>query len=274
MPQQPEVVRSPPSFNSQSSSEQSFSSQSSFEEGFSSEGEGSRSKQAGGDFQTIFGEFRPGQTFATLQSLGGKPPRKSSTNPQSTSIPTSPQTINQQRFEQNQIVEQPQRFRQPQGFEQNQRFEPAQIFEQPRTTAQPQRFEQPRTSVQPQRFEQPRTAQAQNFAQNQRFSPQQPSRSVQRFTPQLQNSEGVQRFEQRRQNNLNQFEQNKLNLASSSNLAATSNLGQNSFQPQQPVRQSGFQQVASKILFHSKTVTVKSVGNNCWEFFLAILFRC
>ena len=268
VPQQPEGVRSPPSFNSPSSSEQSFSSQSSFEEGFSSEGEGgSRSKQAGGDFQTIFGEFRPGQTFATLQSVGGKPPpRGSSINPQSSRIPPTPQTINQQRFEQNQIVEQPQRFRQPQRFEQNQRFEPAQIFEQPRTTAQPQRFEQPRTSVQPQRFEQPRTAQAQNFAQNQRFSPQQPSRSVQRFTPQLQNSEGVQRFEQRRQNNLNQFEQNKLNLASSSNLAATSNLGQNSFEPQQPVRQSSFQQVATKILLHSKTVTVKFIENNCWMF--------
>ena len=260
VPQQPEGVRSPPSFNSPSSSEQSFSSQSSFEEGFSSEGEGgSRSKQAGGDFQTIFGEFRPGQTFATLQSVGGKPPpRGSSINPQSSRIPPTPQTINQQRFEQNQIVEQPQRFRQPQRFEQNQRFEPAQRFEQPRTTAQPQRFEQPRTSVQPQRFEQPRTGQAQNFAQNPRFSPQQPSRSqrpgsVQRFTSQLQNSEGVQRFEQRQQNNLNQFEQNKLNLGSSSNPAVPSNLRQNSFQPaplpQQPVRQSGFQQQV-----HSKTV--------------------
>merc|ERR1712203_111888 len=118
-------------------------------------------------------------------------------------------------------------------------------------TIEPQRFEQPRTSVQPQRFEQPRAAQVQNFAQNQRFSPPQPSRSqrpgsVQRFTPQLQNSEGVQRFEQRQQNNLNQFEQNKLNLGSSSNPAVPSNLRQNSFQPaplpQQPVRQSGFQQ--------------------------------
>merc|ERR550517_1739319 len=237
VPQQPEGVRSPPSFNSPSSSEQSFSSQPSFEEGFSSEGEGgSGSKQAGGDFQTIFGEFRPGQTFATLQSVGGKPPpRGSSINPQSSRIPPNPQTINQQRFEQNQIVEQPQRFRQPQRFEQN------------------QRFEQPRTSVQPQRFEQPRTAQAQNFAQNQRFSPQQPSRSVQRFTPQLQNSEGVQRFEQRRQNNLNQFEQNKLNLASSSNLAATSNWGQNSFEPQQPVRQSSFQQDAFESFFSGST---------------------
>merc|ERR550517_1814274 len=267
VPQQPEGVRSPPSFNSPSSSEQSFSSQSSFEEGFSSEGEGgSRSKQAGGDFQTIFGEFRPGQTFATLQSVGGKPPpRGSSINPQSSRIPPTPQTINQQRFEQNQIVEQPQRFRQPQRFEQNQRFEPAQIFEQPRTTAQPQRFEQPRTTAQPQRFEQPRTsvqpqrfvqprtAQAQNFAQNQRFSPQQPSRSVQRFTPQLQNSEGEQRFVQRQQNNLNQFEQNKLNLASSSNLAATSNLGQNSFEPQQPVRQSSFQQDAFESFFSGST---------------------
>merc|ERR1712183_1176103 len=164
---------------------------------------------------------------------------------------------NQQRFEQNQIVEQPQRFRQPQ------RFEPAQIFEQPRTTAQPQRFEQPRTSMQPQRFEQPRISQAQNFAQNQRFSPQQPSRSqqpgsVQRFTPQLQNSEGVQRFEQSQQSNLNQFEENKLNLASSSsNPAANSNLRQNSFQPppvpQQPVRPSGFQQDTFDSFFSGST---------------------
>merc|ERR550517_743022 len=266
VPQQPEGVRSPPSFNSPSSSEQSFSSQSSFEEGFSSEGEGgSRSKQAGGDFQTIFGEFRPGQTFATLQSVGGKPPpRGSSINPQSSRIPPTPQTINQQRFEQNQIVEQPQRFRQPQRFEQNKRFEPAQIFEQPRTTAQPQRFEQPRTSVQPQRFEQPRRAQAQNFAQNQRFSAQQPSRSqqpgsVQRFTPQLQNSEGVQRFEQRQQqSNLNQFEENKLKVASSNpESAATLNLRQNSFQPppvpQQPVRQSGFQQDTFDSFFSGST---------------------
>merc|ERR550517_532182 len=265
VPQQPEGVRSPPSFNSPSSSEQSFSSQSSFEEGFSSEGEGGLwSKQAGGDFQTIFGEFRPVQTFATLQSVGGKPPRGSSINPQSSRIPPTPQTINQQRFEQNQIVEQPQRFRQPQRFEQNQRFEPAQIFEQPRTTAQPQRFEQPRTSVQPQRFEQPRISQAQNFAQNQRFSAQQPSRSqqpgsVQRFTPQLQNSEGVQRFEQRQQqSNLNQFEENKLKVASSNpESAATLNLRQNSFQPppvpQQPVRQSGFQQDTFDSFFSGST---------------------
>merc|ERR1719458_1994256 len=254
VPQQPEGVRSRPSFNSQSSSaEQSFSSQ------LSSEAEeGSRSKKPG-DFQTIFGEFRPGQTFATLQSLDGNPRGRSNIGPQSSRIPPTPipQTINQQRFEQNQIVEQPQRFRQPQRFEQTQRFDQPrttaqpQRFEQPRTSVQPQRFEQPRTAVQPQRFEQPRTAQVQNFAQNQRFSPQQPSRSqrpgsVQRFTPQLQNSEGVQRFEQRQQNNLNQCEQNKLNLGSSSNPAVPSNLRQNSFQPaplpQQPVRQSGFQQ--------------------------------
>merc|ERR550532_3041854 len=222
VPQQLEGVRSRPSFNSQSSSaEQSFSSQ------LSSEAEeGSRSKKPG-DFQTIFGEFRPGQTFATLQSLDGNPRGGSNIGPQSSRIPPTPipQTINQQRFEQNQIVEQPQRFRQPQRFEQNQRFE------QPRTTAQPQRFEQPRTSVQPQRFEQPRTGQVQNFAQNPRFSPQQPSRSqrpgsVQRFTPQLQNSEGVQRFEQRQQNNLNQFEENNLNLGS---ISSNSNLRQNSF---------------------------------------------
>ena len=259
VPQQPEGVRSRPSFNSQSSSaEQSFSSQ------LSSEAEeGSRSKKPG-DFQTIFGEFRPGQTFATLQSLDGNPRGGSNIGPQSSRIPPTPipQTINQQRFEQNQIVEQPQRFRQPQRFEQTQRFD------QPRTTAQPQRFEQPRTSVQPQRFEQPRTGQAQNFAQNPRFSPQQPSRSqrpgsVQRFIPQLQNSEGVQRFEQRQQENLNQFEENRLNLGSSN-----SNLRQNSFQPpsvpQQPVRQSGFQQV------HSKTVTVKSVENTCSKFLAPI----
>merc|ERR1719264_989684 len=248
VPQQPEGVRSRPSFNSQSNSEKSFSSQ------LSSEAEeGSRSKKPG-DFQTIFGEFRPGQTFATLQSLDGNPRGGSNIGPQSSRIPPTPipQTINQQRFEQNQIVEQPQRFRQPQRFEQNQRFE------QPRTTAQPQRFEQPRTSVQPQRFEQPRTAQAQNFAQNPRFSPQQPSRSqrpgsVQRFSPQLQNSEGVQRFEQRPQNNLNQFEENRLNLEISSN----SNLRQNSFQPpsvpQQPVRQSGFQQDTFDSFFSGST---------------------
>ena len=275
MPQQQDGVRSRPRFNSQSSSEQSFSSESSFEEGFSSqlssdaEG-GSRSKQPG-DFQTIFGEFRPGQTFATLQSVGG-----SSIGAQSARIPPtrpSPQTINQQRFEQNQIVEQPQRFRQPQRFEQDQRFEPAQIFEQPRTTAQPQRFEQPRTSVQPQRFEQPRTGQA----QNQRFSPQQPSRSqqpgsVQRFTPQLQNSG----FEQRQQqNNLNQFEQNKLNIASSSsNPGGASNLRQNSFQPppapQQPVRQSGFQQVALKnILRHSHCKVLHSKFQDTFDSFFS-----
>lgn len=251
VPQQLEGVRSRPSFNSQSSSEQSFS----LEEGFSSQlsseaDEGSRSKKPG-DFQTIFGEFRPGQTFATLQSLDGNP--RGNIGPQSSRIPPTPipQTIDQQRFEQNQIVEQPQRFRQPQRFEQPRTAAKPQRFEQPRTTVQPQRFEQPRTSVQPQRFEQPRAAQVQNFAQNQRFSPPQPSRSqrpgsVQRFTPQLQNSEGVQRFEQRQQNNLNQFEQNKLNLGSSSNPAVPSNLRQNSFQPaplpQQPVRQSGFQQ--------------------------------
>ena len=258
-PQQPEGVRSRPRFNSQSSSaEQSFSF-----EGFSSEAEESKKP---GDFQTIFGEFRPGQTFATLQSLGDGKPRSGGT--QSTRIPPTPpipQTINQQRFEQNQIVEQPQRFRQPQRFEQNQRFE------QPRTTAQPQRFEQSRTSVQPQRFEQPRTAQVQNFGQNQRFSAQQqqqqlqlqqqqPSRSqrpgsLQRFTPQLQNSEDVQRFEQRQQQS-NQIEENNLNLGSGSNsnlatsnsLSLNSNLRQNSFKPPsvpqpQPVKQSGFQQV-------------------------------
>ena len=231
VPQQQENVRSRPRANSQPSPEQSFSSQSSFEEGLGSQlnsntvaGGDSRSKP--GDFQTIFGEFKPGQTFATLQSLGGG---GGNINPQSNRIPP---TINQQRFEQNQIFEQPQRNREPQTFEQNQRFEPAQVFEQPRTTAQPQRF------VQPQRFEQPRRSEAQNFSPQQPPRPQQPG-----FSPQLQTSEGVKRFEQR--------QQNKLNLGSGSNLAANSNLRQNGSRPPSPPQQSGrqssFQQVALRI---------------------------
>ena len=275
VPQQQEGVRSRPGGDSQS-----FSSESSFEEGLRSQQSsgvsqgGSRPKQSSGasqggsrpkpgDFQTIFGEFRPGQTFA--QSAGRN--RGSRIDPQSSRIPSIPQqTINQrQRVGQNQ--NQPQRFGQPLGFGQPQRFEPAQVFEQPRTTSQPQtfeqprttavpqrfnqprtsvqpqRFEQPRTSVQPQRFDQPRTNQFQNFAQIPQRS-QRPA-STQRFTPQQQNSPGLQRFEEREQNNLNQFVDNKLNLASSSNPAT--NLQQNQFRPapvpQQPSRPGSFQQV-------------------------------
>ena len=262
VPQQQEGVRSRPGGDSQS-----FSSESSFEEGLRSQ-QSSGASQGGsrpkpGDFQTIFGEFRPGQTFA--QSAGRN--RGSSIDPQSSRIPSIPQqTINQrQRVGQNQ--NQPQRFGQPQGFGQPQRFEPAQVFEQPRTTSQPQifeqprttavpqrfnqprtsvqpqRFEQPRTSVQPQRFDQPGTNQFQNFAQIPQRS-QRPA-STQRFTPQQQNSPGLQRFEEREQNNLNQFVDNKLNLASSSNPAT--NLQQNQFRPasvpQQAARPSSFQQV-------------------------------
>ena len=153
VPQQQEGVRSRPGGDSQS-----FSSESSFEEGLRSQ-QSSGASQGGsrpkpGDFQTIFGEFRPGQTFA--QSAGRN--RGSRIDPQSSRIPSIPQqSINQrQRVGQNQ--NQPQRFGQPQGFGQPQRFEPAQVFDQPRTTSQPQTFEQPRTTALPQRFNQPRTS--------------------------------------------------------------------------------------------------------------------
>ena len=301
MPQRQEDVRSRPGGDSQRPPEQSFSSESSFEEGLRSQQSsgvsqgGLRSQQSSGasqggsrpkpgDFQTIFGEFRPGQTFT--QSAGRN--RGSSNDPQSSRIPSIPQqSINQrQRVGQNQ--NQPQRFGQPQGFGQPQRFEPAQVFEQPRTTSQPQtfeqprttalpqrfnqprtsvqpqRFEQPRTSVQPQRFDQPRTNQFQNFAQIPQRS-QRPA-STQRFTPQQQNSPGLQRFEEREQNNLNQFVDNKLNLASSSNPAT--NLQQNQFRPapvaqEQPARPNSFQQVgfstvaAAEFWFSADTLPVQ-----------------